>query len=92
MDFILCVVALAAAFAVWHFLYSDAEFTAYLTKLNPQYGAKWRLVLWVSVGFAAWGLITFHGAPGYVSLLISLVFGVLWLSSPSGQKWLKSLA
>lgn len=91
MEFIIALVALAAAFAVWHFLYESPDFTAYLTTLSAQYGPKWKVVFWVSVGFSIWGLLTFHAAPGVVSLLISVIFLVLWLSSPAGQKWLKSI-
>ncbi len=88
MGFILGLMAMASGFAVWHFLYNDAPYDSYLRSLG-KYGAQWKKAFWVSVGFAAFSMLIFMPAPAYVAMLIHLVFGILWLASPAGQKLIK---
>lgn len=92
MGFIIGLVALIAAYCTWQYRYSDAAFQTYVTtKMGPN-GARWKVCLWIAVGFAAWAMLTFNPVPAYVALLFFLVVWIVWLSSEAGQSWLKSLA
>lgn len=92
MGFLIGLLALIVAYFTWQVLYSDAPFNSYVIAKVGAGGPKWKICLWIAVGFSGFSMLTFNPAPAYVALVFFLVVWLFWLSSESGQAWLKSLA
>lgn len=91
MGFVIGLVALIVAFFTFQQRYNDNVFNAYVHDKIGHGAEKWRVLLWVAVGFSTWAMVTFVPVPAYVALMFFLAVWVVWLSSPAGNDFIKKL-